>query len=86
MYGWTECEALAMNAAKLIPEERLQEFQQLIGRIKKGEAVGSFNTRRITKSGDILDVRITVTALTDESGRPVEMALTERDLVAGRMP
>jgi two-component system, chemotaxis family, CheB/CheR fusion protein len=80
MYGWTQAEALKMNAAELIPEEGQKETQTLIMKIKNGEIVRSFKTRRKTKTGHVLKVWVTATALTDESGRAVEMATTERDL------
>jgi len=80
MYGWTQAEALKMNAAELIPEEGQKETQTLIRKIKNSETVRSFKTRRKTKTGHVLEVWLTATALTDESGRPVEMATTERDL------
>ncbi|MFO8084727.1 MAG: chemotaxis protein CheB [Desulfobacterales bacterium] len=80
MYGWTQAEALKMNAAELIPEEGQKETQTLIGKIKNGETVRSFKTRRKTKTGHVLEVWVTATLLTDESGRAAEMATTERDL------
>jgi two-component system, chemotaxis family, CheB/CheR fusion protein len=80
MYGWTQAEALKMNTANLLPEDRQNNFQALIDKIKKGETVRAFKTQRKTKDGHILNVWLTVTVLTDNSGRPVEMATTERDL------
>ena len=80
MYGWTEAEALKMNAADLVPEDRQKEFQTLIGKIKKGETVQSFKTCRNTRNSQLLDVWLTATPLSDENGRIVEMAITERDL------
>jgi two-component system CheB/CheR fusion protein len=80
MYGWTQAEALKMTMADLLPEDRQNEFQALIGKIKKGETVRSLKSQRKTKNGHILKVWLTATVLTDENGRPVEMATTERDL------
>ena len=80
MYGWTQAEALKMNAADLVPKDGQKEIQTLIGKMKKGETVRSFKSQRKTKNGRILDVWLTATVLADESGRPVEMATTERDL------
>ena len=80
MYGWTESEALKMNAADLVPENRQEKFQTMVDRITKGETVQSFKTCRRTKNGQILNVWLTATPLGDENGRIVEMAITERDL------
>jgi two-component system CheB/CheR fusion protein len=80
MYGWSESEALKMDALELVPEDALADTRSLIERIKKGQSVRTLKTRRKTKSGKILEIWLTATSLTDSDGRPVEMATTERDL------
>jgi len=80
MYGWNRAEALKMNIADLIPEDRQKETQALINKIQKGETVRSFKTQRKTKTGHVLEIWLTATLLTDQNGRPVEMATTERNL------
>ena len=80
MYGWTESEALKMNANELVPEDQQCELKSFIEKLKGGEDIKSFTSRRKTKTGKILEVWLTVTALADESGRPIEIATTERDL------
>jgi two-component system CheB/CheR fusion protein len=80
MYGWTEHEALKMNIRELVPEDKLNELKSFIKKIVRGEPGKSFKSQRRTKAGKILDVWLTGTALKDESGRPTEIATTERDL------
>lgn len=84
MYGWTESEALKMNFDEFLPDDKLDdkkdELKSIIEKLKKKVAVISFRTQRKTSTGKILDVWVTITALTDERGQPVEIASTERDL------
>jgi two-component system CheB/CheR fusion protein len=80
MYSWTESEALKMNICDIMPEDKHNELKSLVAKIKRGEPVMPFKSRRKTKAGQILDVWLTVTALRDESGLPTEIATTERDL------
>jgi two-component system, chemotaxis family, CheB/CheR fusion protein len=80
MYGWTEPEALKMNISILVPEDKQSELTSFIEKITRDEPVKSFKSQRKTKAGKILDVWLTGTALTDESGRSIEIAITERDL------
>jgi len=80
MYGWTESEALKMNISELMPEDQLNGLKSFIEKLKRGEDIKSFTSRRRTKAGRILEVWLTVAALSDESGRPIEIATTERDL------
>ncbi len=79
MYGWSESEALQMKCTDLIPPDNLKESQAVVDKIKAGEPIHSFKTRRKTKSGRVLDIWLTATTLIDQKGRPVEMATTERD-------
>ncbi len=80
MYGWTEAEALKMNISELGPEDKQNELKPVIKKIAAGETVKSFKRQRKTKAGKILDVWLTGTALLDERGRAIEIAITERDL------
>ena len=80
MYGWTEAEALKMNIKEFVPEDKRNELKSFIEKIAKGQPIKSFTSQRKTKTGKILDVWLTGTALLDESGRPTEIATTERDL------
>ena len=79
-YGYTEAEALGMNVRDIVAEPDREAALRLIQKIKQGEIVKSFELRRVTKDGRILDVWLTTTLLTDEEGKPVAIATTERDI------
>jgi len=80
MYGWSESEALTMNIADTVPPEKRSEALSHIELIKQGKEVESYDTQRMTKDGQILDVWMTITVLLDDTGRPVAAATTERDI------
>ncbi len=80
MYGYAEEEAVGMNIRDIIPPRVHQKAAALSDRIASGEAVGSFETRRLTKDGRTINVWVTATTLTDASGRPEAIATTERDI------
>ena len=79
-YGYTQEEALEKNVRDLVAELDREAALTLIGKIMQGEIVKSFELRRITKDGRILDVWLTTTLLRDENGKPVAIATTERDI------
>jgi PAS domain S-box-containing protein len=81
-YGYTEAEALGKNVREIVAESDRDAALSLINRIKAGEVIKSFELRRITKDGRILDVWLTTTLLTDENGKPAAVATTERDVTA----
>jgi PAS domain S-box-containing protein len=79
-YGYSEAEAMKMNVRDIVAEPDREAALTLIKKIKQGEVVKSFELRRVTKDNRILDVWLTTTLLTDEKGKPVAIATTERDI------
>ena len=82
MYGYSETEALQMSLWLLTPPDKVPEKKAFINRLIAGEAISSFETQRVTKDGRILDVWLTLTKLTDDAGKPIGIASTERDITA----
>ncbi len=80
LYGWTEPEALRMNFADFLPRESPNDFGEIVDRLRKSKTIKSYRTRRLTKDGKTLNIWLTASALTDENGQMVEIAITERDL------
>jgi PAS domain S-box-containing protein len=80
MYGYGEKEALLMNIERLTASDKVAEQKEFIRRLIAGEAITSFETRRVTKDGRVLNVWMTVTKLLGEAGNPIGLASTERDI------
>jgi two-component system CheB/CheR fusion protein len=81
MYGWSEEESLRMNIREITPADKLAENIDLIRRLSAGKPVFSFETRRKTKNGRLLEVWLTATAIRDDTGKTLEaIATTERDI------
>jgi two-component system CheB/CheR fusion protein len=78
MYGWSESEALAMNVRDLVPETLRKEALALPGRLGGNNGMEPYRTQRIAKDGRIVEVRLTLTALVNESGNVYAIATTER--------
>jgi PAS domain S-box-containing protein len=80
MYGYSEKDALQMTLWQITPAEKAAEKKEFIRRLIAGETITSFETQRVTKDGRILDVWMTVTKLVDDTGEPIGIASTERDI------
>jgi len=80
MFGYTEPEALQLNAGELIPETAQEKTRGLIERLKRGEHVTTCETRRRAKDGREIKVWLTASALLDESGNPAAIATTEKEI------
>ncbi|WP_268245923.1 CheR family methyltransferase [Candidatus Sulfurimonas baltica] len=80
MYGWSEAEALKMNVKEIIPQELKNDNLKLIQKLAKHEVMEPYQTKRKTKSGSIIDIFLTATALVNEAGEMYAFATTEREI------
>ncbi len=83
MYGWSEADALNMNASSMVPEDRIEESMDIMKELVKGEVPEPYQTQRITKEGRILNVWVIATPLVNEDGEVYSIATTEREIKSG---
>jgi two-component system CheB/CheR fusion protein len=74
MYGYSEEEALLKNIDFLTPPGIVEEQKDFTRRLIAGEKITSFDTKRVTKDGRILDVWLTVTKVLDDDGKTIGIA------------
>lgn len=80
MYGYSASEMMGETVSKLVPDDRKNEVDQIIQRIRNGESVDHFETVRVTKDGRQLDVSLKISALRDESGSIIGISTIARDI------
>jgi len=78
LYGWTEAEALGMNARDLVPPELRDEALAMARQLSQGEVLAPHRTWRLGRDGQNFPVWLTVTALIGPSGNVYAIATTER--------
>jgi len=78
LYGWTEAQALQMNARDRIPKPLQDEAMQRVHQLSLDQTLQPYLTQRLTQDGTVLDVSITSTALLNETGQMYAIATTER--------
>ena len=66
----------------LIPEGRRHEEEQILARIRDGQAVEPYETVRRRKDGSLLDISLAVSPIVDEDGRIVGASKIARDITA----
>jgi PAS domain S-box-containing protein len=69
MFGWSAVEVIGLEPV-IIPEELAAEHNAVFERVRGGGQI-SFATRRIRKDGEVFDVRIDTSALTDSAGEVI---------------
>jgi PAS domain S-box-containing protein len=82
LFGYSAPEALGKtNVSLIVPEDRRQEELEVVERLKKGENVGHYETTRITRNGQRIDVSLSVALVKDpSSGRVIGVSKILRDI------
>jgi PAS domain S-box-containing protein len=85
MFGFTADEIIGETIYKIIPPDRLDEEPHILERLKKGERVEHFETKRLTKAGRLLDVSLTVSPLRDARGKIIGLSKIARDITEKKL-
>lgn len=80
MFGYTAAEMVGETIYKIIPEDRHDEEPRILARLKTGERVEHFETKRLTKSGRLLDVSLTISPVMDKHGNIIGLSKIARDI------
>ncbi len=80
LYGYRKNEILGKPVTLLIPSNRESEFWEIMDKIRNGERLRHYETLRVNKSGQILDVSITVSPVFDSNGRIVGASSIGRNI------
>jgi len=83
-YGYSAAEALGRHISFCLPPEKHGELNGLLQKIAGGEVIERFDTQRLTKSGAIIDVSLSVSAIKDKTGTIVGVSGIGRDVTAQR--
>jgi PAS domain S-box-containing protein len=80
LFGYTAQEAMSWPVTMLMPANRLDEETGILERIRQGESIEHYETVRRCKDGTLLDISLTVSAITDVHGRIVGVSKVARDI------
>ncbi|MGQ0640667.1 MAG: PAS domain-containing hybrid sensor histidine kinase/response regulator [Gemmatimonadaceae bacterium] len=80
IFGYTRDEAIGRSITLLIPPDRLSDEQMILDRIGRGDRVTAYETVRRTKSGELINVSLTISPIRDGSNRIVGASKVARDI------
>ncbi len=80
LYGYTKEEAIGHNISMIIPQNQQDESNGIANRIKKGESINNLETHRVRKDGKVIDVEVTISPITDETGIVIGASTIARDI------
>jgi PAS domain S-box-containing protein len=80
LFGYSAREAVGRPIAMIIPQDRLNEENLIIGQIAKGETVRHYETVRLRKDGSAIDISVTVSPMRDAAGNVIGASKIARDI------
>lgn len=82
LFGYDADEAVGQPITLLFPPDRLHEEEEIQARLRRGVRIVNLQTVRYTKSGEAIDVSITVSPVRDAQGNIVGASTIMRDITA----
>ena len=84
IYGYLPEEAIGKSITFLAPPELLHESESFLDRIRNGERVEHYTTRRRRKDGQIIEVSQTISPILDAAGSVIGASVIARDITVER--
>jgi PAS domain S-box-containing protein len=82
MFGWTPEEAVGQSISMIIPTELRDEETMILSRIRQGQRVDHFETVRVTKDGQRLNISLTVSPIRNKYGEIIGASKIARDITS----
>jgi PAS domain S-box-containing protein len=80
LYGWKAEEIIGKSKATVIPPDLPDELPTILRRIRAGERIEQYETRRVRNDGTVFDASITVSPVKDAEGRIIGASTIARDI------
>lgn len=80
MFGYKPQEIIGRPITTIIPPELQGDEDLILAKIRRGERIDHFETTRLTKTGEQVQVSITISPVKDENGSVIGAAKIARDV------
>jgi PAS domain S-box-containing protein len=82
MYGYTEAEAVGKPITMLVPPELPDEENKILEELRTGGRIEHFETVRVGKTGNRINVSLSISPIKDSTGKAVGCCGIARDITA----
>ena len=84
IYGYTAAEVIGRPISVLLPPGSEDEVPAIMERLRRGEKVEHYETKRQRKDGTVIDVSVTVSLIKTRSGEIIGASAVARDITERR--
>jgi len=85
LYGYPSHEVIGKSISLLVPPDRSDELQLLLGKIQEGESLGSYETERVTKDGRRIWIALSLSPIKDERGVTIGASAISHDITERKL-
>jgi len=80
LFGYSAHESVGRSITQIVPQDRLTEEEQILCKIRRNESVQHYDTARLAKNGQLIDVSVTVSPIKDVAGNVVGASKVARNI------
>jgi PAS domain S-box-containing protein len=80
IFGYREDEVVGQSILKLIPDERHHEEPVILNRLRNGERIERYETKRLKSDGQLIDVSLTISPIRNQAGNIIGVSKIARDV------
>jgi len=80
IFGYTESEAVGKSVTILVPPDRPDEENKILETLKGGRRIDQFETVRVSKTGERINVSVSISPIRDSTGKMVGFSGISRDI------
>jgi len=84
LFGFTASEMIGQSITRIIPQELQHEEVEILGKLRRGERIERYETIRVRKDGQRLEISLTISPMRDSNGRIFGAAKIAHDITARR--
>ena len=84
LFGYKAGEIIGKPILTIIPPELHGDEDMILGKIRRGERIEHFETVRVTKSGERIEVSLTISPVKDEHGKVIGAAKIVRNITENK--
>jgi PAS domain S-box-containing protein len=84
MFGYSGEEMIGQSVRKIIPPEVIEDEDRMMSAVARGERTEHFETLRLHKNGEVIEVSLTLSPVRDDRGRIVGVASISRDVTQSK--
>ena len=82
IYGYTAEEAVGKDIEIVFPPTHLNEKEWILAKVRSGEFISDFETRRVKKNGEVIDVSVTISPIFDREREIIGTSTIVKDITA----